>query len=1175
MGMQNQLLRHLGAALMIALILPTMSVTFQSSPVLSVFQDSQIQDGIIIEQNTNPQETLPLVKVPTTSDTDYTPPPMSGTLNPVQVEQSGYSTIGNISARTDTILNTDQTLAIDSSHDWVASTANVNVWNLKRMYAENGTFDDGYPGVNVNPTGSVTYHPLGWDAISSTSDSVQTQIASYALGTDSYIIVENQGTPVGPASDRDYQHSAGTNISWTQNIANVPYTEDFILIFRYFYFRGPIGSVLSGNCSIVVYVDGSLAWKTSLLVAAQRGTWFDSGAIEISRPGIGSNFEIEVGLSIDGTMTLDPNTDYDGDSYLDGLQNTFYITAFIDDVSLLSASSPDCETVGLEFSINGSTAQITGALGSGFGQISNSNYWDTNLDFLVYSNTSVSFDYTVHLLNHRFLNSSWTTDTLHQGVAYTIESGLSGKLALQTYLGFLGVYEDLTLTINHPSDWENFTILDPFLSDVTASCIFESHLLTIPDSLLDRLGWWKITCDAPNYALATVVERYESSITDWVNESIFHSDDSARLSISLGTANGTPILTDPVNFTWAFPNSTVWYQSSTIGGINGNTSSSVVNFGPTNTTAGIWGANYIWSNGSELAYDCTAFAIHHVAILESVYSTTLETVVGQPVSVFLRFLDAENGLYIMNDGAQVVGNWSSGDIEFTPDIVKNWWQADFDTALVGAGEFSVLVVSAAPYFETVPLIITIKSHYLTTLNPPSGPLAPLIYGRQYSLDFVYSTSYNGTGIDGANIVVSEEGSEWVAIANTGNGHYNLTITPMGIGDYNVRIIFSKEGYETKSYVLSFLVNKVPIEIASISSLVGLESTPLTVEVSVAESDTGMPVDYANVTLGVYRPGGIIYFFAEMNRTSVGIYSVDIPMPRSDTGTYTVNIAVEKENCEMTQSFSAALVPIFDSNVRLVQTVLEYSPYIGIGVIAIISAVSIQRSRVRKRKEKNMASIEIKNRINDANNILGFLVLHKLSGVPIYKKIFKGGFEEGMLSAFISAIMHFRSEFETGRDNDDYTIIPISENIRTVPTHNLICAFITMTPPSMEQEGRMRNYARAIGMMFDDTLAERPDRVIDAKSTRTFELMFDEFMDGILIQGFQVGGKKFPRQLRFIEKAIPLEAKDGTFNLVRLIRLLISSGYPADDVYILMFKAIEADYIIPVDTSDNNYQLESD
>jgi len=1172
MGMQPGISQGLRVFVMLLLLLP-------SAPILMQSSIDSFDNGFVIDSNKRPliedAKTIEVQqpdKVQVLSDSHGSPLPAAGTLNPVQIEQSGYYSTGNISARTDTFVGTENAFPIDSDHEWIASTAEIDVWNIERLYVVNGTFDQGIPGYTLNPNYILDVYPYGWSAMSNNTDSDQTQLVSYVDSGRRYTSVQNQAE-VTNNPQHIFTHFAGTNVLWNQTIDIAPYTDEFVLSFDYLFLQGLLNPIFSGDFFLEVLVNNVSIHSVDLPSLAERGTWYSTGEIPITvavPPGLTS---FMIGLVINNTMVVDGDNDYDLDTFPDGAPNTQVITVYIDDVSFVAATPPNCDDIALEFSVNESITSIVGTLGTGFGQIVNQSYWDMSLlSFSLQSNTSVSFDYNARLLNHRFLGSSATTDILNQGVAYTIESGESGKLEMHTYLGFIGVYEELTLRIYHASDWQNFTVLNPFLSDVTSSCTLSNKTIIVPESVLDTLGWWKVTCDAPNYASSAVVERYDSG---WINESIFHSNDVARLSVSLGTSTETPILSNPINFTWALPNCTTWYESSTTGGVDGNASSSSVTFGPTNTTAGIWGVIYHWSNGSELAYDCANFALHHTAILESVYSDNLEILVGQPVSVFLTFRDVDNGLYILNDGATVVGNWSGGNVTFVADIVKNWWQADFDTGLLGPGDYAVSIVSAAPYFETIPLVITIKLQSLTNLDPPAGPLTPLIYGRQYSYDFFYSMAHNGTGLDDASVNITEDGSQWASIENTGGGHYELIMTPLATGDYSIRITFSKVGYETEWHVLSFLVNPVPIEVKSISNLVALERTPLNIEVSIAESDTDNPVTGANVTLGVYRPGDVIYFYSEMEETATGNYSVTLQMPKSETGTYTVRISVEKDNHEMSQSFSAALVPTFDPNVKIMETLLTYSGPIGLGAIIIIAAVAGQRVRSRRIWQKHLTAVGIKNKFNDANNILGFLVLHKLSGVPIYSRIFKGGFEEGMLSAFISAIMHFRAEFETTGTSESYAIIPISEVIRTVATENLICAFITVTSPSVEQESKMKNYARAIGMMLDDTLAEHSAKVIDSKLAKTFEWLFDDLMEGSLIRRYKVGEKKFPKSLRFIEKAIPIEEKDGSFNLARLVRLLTSSELSEDEVYIRVFKAIEGEYILPVYPIDNQVPVESD
>ncbi len=1101
------------------------------------------------------------------SDVNTTPAPAQGVLDPVVVEQRGYSSTGNISARTDTSANTQQSLAIDTDHSWIGSRAEVDVWELARLYVVNGTFDEGYPGYTVNPNGTLVNYPLGWSAVSYSGDTGQVQQVSYEQSSEQYVTVQNSAELTNPGQNQ-YTHYAGTNITWIQTFENTPYTDHFLLSFNYLLLQGPLNVIFAGKYSLKVFIDGVPIHSIDLPTLSTKGTWFDTGVLPISIAAPSGATEFEIGLVIDSTFVVDADLDYDGNGLADGTVNTQYINVCLDDVSLVRDTPPSCEEVALHLAVDGITTPILGDSGTGSGLLINNSYWTLGpLSIGITANTSVSLDYSVRLLNHRFLSSRPAMDPMQVGVAYTVHSDESGSLEMFTYLGFIGLYDELVLRIYHPVDWQNFTIRDPFLADVTSSCALESDLVEIPTAVLDRLGWWNIQCQSPNYASEAVIERYDTGTMNWISETIFHSNDSARIHISLGSAEDIPVLSDAVNFKWAMPNSSIWYESSTISGAIGAAESIPVTFGATNTTAGIWSIVYYWSNGSELAYSFERFALHHQAALELVFSGNLDTVVGQPITVVLRFYDVENSLFLLGDGAEVVGIWAAGIVEFEPNVVKNWWQADFDTALVGAGDFDVSLTSAAPYFETTPLVITIRSQFLTSLDAPTGPLEPLIYGRQYSFDYVYLMSYNGSGVDGASVEVTEEGSEWAMITNTGAGHYNLSLIPLGSRDYSIRITFSKEGYENQTHVLSFLVNRVPIRVDLLTSLGGPEYQSLTIEVEVVEADTDNPVTNANVSLSI-KSQGAPYASKTMDEILPGVYSASIVMPLAGESTYEIVILVEKENHEMIHSFSQALVPTFDANARLFRTIMEYSSQIILVAGVLVAAVAGQKISSRKKQRKHALARDIKTRFADANNLLGIIVLHKLSGLPVYSRTLKGGFEEGILSAFITAIMHFRTEFDKRGKKDDYVVIPISDIVRAVPTQNLICAFITLTSASRQQEERMINYARAIGMMFDESLAQPPAEVADVKVIKTFEWLFDDLVDGALLQTYQIGEKRLPKKIRHIEDIVNKTDGVETFKLANIVQLLETYGVDEDDAYLIVMDAIEQELVLPIYPHDS-------
>ncbi|MHA1575990.1 MAG: hypothetical protein ACTSU3_01385, partial [Candidatus Thorarchaeota archaeon] len=100
--------------LSIALLVLALPLAFPplDSMKLNHPQDENVYESLDDSFEPNPTDSLLL------SDD-----PKQGILNPLLMEQQGYTSSGNLSARTDSGFNTATTLAIDESHDWVGSLA--------------------------------------------------------------------------------------------------------------------------------------------------------------------------------------------------------------------------------------------------------------------------------------------------------------------------------------------------------------------------------------------------------------------------------------------------------------------------------------------------------------------------------------------------------------------------------------------------------------------------------------------------------------------------------------------------------------------------------------------------------------------------------------------------------------------------------------------------------------------------------------------------------------------------------------------------------------------------------------------------------------------------------------------------------------------------------------------
>jgi len=659
--------------------------------------------------------------------------PTERILNPVIVEQTGYSVSGSLNARTDTMENTAYDLPIDTDHNWVASQADVSVINLTRIYALNGTFDEGIAGENPSPNGNVTNYPFGWDSSSYTTDVTTTQRSTYEQLGSYYVGVENEGKSIGTGSNLRFQHALGTEVLWNQSIDNSPYAEEFTFSVDYFYVRGPLDIALGATIALEARLDGIVFWSISLPSLAARDHWYSSGDITVSIPGAADSLSFELGLSINATLSLNPDT------Y--GYIHANYITAHLDSVVLKSSSAPDFDAVDLVFTAESQSSAITGSIGNGSTSIQNLTYWDSpTVAISVTSNTSVSFTFEARLFSHRFTNSTYSTDVSKPGVSSSTILGKSSMLTFYSYIGFFGDYEEPGLFIQHPHDWDNATVYDSFLTPVTGICTINDASIEVPSSLLDRLGWWQFTLESPNYAKSIKSQIYDS---DWFDESVFRIGNETRSSIIIGTQSEELSSLSDVNVTWFKPSESVWHSELLNGGAAGQINSTSHIFNSGNSPAGEWWIQIYWDNGTEIAYDYANFEVHHTADIVAA-PEIIETDAGQIVTGIVRYTDDDTGDYILDDLTTISGNWSASTVNFSANPVQNWWEVSLDTEEIGAGNFIVQVDASRPYYDDVSCEILIISINITRLNSPNAPWSSAEWDSEISLTFNFEVYDSGT-----------------------------------------------------------------------------------------------------------------------------------------------------------------------------------------------------------------------------------------------------------------------------------------------------------------------------------------------------------------------------------------------------------------------------------------------
>jgi hypothetical protein len=306
----------------------------------------------------------------------------------------------------------------------------------------------------------------------------------------------------------------------------------------------------------------------------------------------------------------------------------------------------------------------------------------------------------------------------------------------------------------------------------------------------------------------------------------------------------------------------------------------------------------------------------------------------------------------------------------------------------------------------------------------------------------------------------------------------------------------------------------------------------------------------------------------LEQTKHGIYYAFIIMTEEDIGSVTFKFTVIKDNYELANNSQELSTDIIDPWPPMVGPIVRNSVPISLVTISMISVVIAQRAYSRRKRKQNLEALAVKRRFDDLKNLIGILVLHKRSGLPIYSKMLTTGFDSSMISAFITAIRNFRSEIETDTAEREFYLTPISDIVRVVATHSLLCAFITVSTPTPTQSEKMIEFAKAASFLFDDLFEMIPTEIVDNDTVEQFEYLFDEKLDGKLLKKFRMAEhEKFPRRLKCVEEKFEhLETTDG-FELDDLAAGVASCGLEEARAYKIIIDYIEKGSIIPLNPEE--------
>lgn len=493
--------------------------------------------------------------------------------------------------------------------------------------------------------------------------------------------------------------------------------------------------------------------------------------------------------------------------------------------------------------------------------------------------------------------------------------------------------------------------------------------------------------------------------------------------------------------------------------------------------------------------------------------------------------------------------------------------------LSSARTFTLVVKANLTNHETHFATFTITVSEIPTVLVLDASTATISADQDYTIQFALEDDLSH-GLAGAQILALSppEGLSIHSFLDLTGGLYNITVEAPDTGTYQIAFRAYLENYQNSTVGFTLIVKYVTMQIIDVQGLTATEGLPTTLSLRVIDSDTGTAVSGATVEFQIVTelgPG----LLEEMVETSPGVYTASITMPSAE-GTSSLRVYVTRENHELEGGvFEATFVPIVSELGVLTRTFQRLFPFLALAVAAVVGFAG-RRVYIRRQRERNLEAMTVKRRFDDVRSLLGVIVLHKHTGIPVFSKMVKGGLDESLVSGFVSAISTFRSEFDV--DQEDWVVTPISDIIRTVATQNLICAFISLSAPSRSQELRMVEFAETVGFVFDNMFTEPPVRTLDDWTIIQFETLFDDILDGRLLREYKVAELRgFPRKTKCIEERIIKIDKTDGFELEELASEMTSCGLEEARVYKIIMEAIENENLVTTRIEELRARAESE
>ncbi|MFX1572557.1 MAG: hypothetical protein ACFFB0_07400 [Promethearchaeota archaeon] len=407
----------------------------------------------------------------------------------------------------------------------------------------------------------------------------------------------------------------------------------------------------------------------------------------------------------------------------------------------------------------------------------------------------------------------------------------------------------------------------------------------------------------------------------------------------------------------------------------------------------------------------------NLQVLESEYNIELH----DNSTIKFKFTDFEGGGI---DGADVNVSIPNKSLYSVNNTGNGEYNIEFSTLFINeVGIYELSINFSAVAYEPQNYI------YQFQITKQSVELFANLNSQDVSENSVYNTTFNDE-IEISARAMSMIDKEYLTegVITFISGDYRKSLTESGSYWFNTSILCSPEyfsiginyiylefqdpNYKISTFGFQLLVEQIEISVDPIGfrDTINAEiGETLNIQIQLLDPKTNISIEDATVSFSWDHGIGTI------NETSPGIYQTYIKLPNDLEGNFKFNLLIiSNSTTYKTTQYSFIVViekPVGGGGLP------NYLLWIIIGVlVSIVSALGILSLRsyvlLPRRRRKESELMARTQRFKDLKNIQAIVIIHRLSGIPLYSKSYSilEKHKKELFSGFIQAITTIGEEF---------------------------------------------------------------------------------------------------------------------------------------------------------------------